>query len=64
MKKLLDFLSENFQILVVKFSIYLNRRVFVMVSQIRHKGLQNSRRFELLCSVISSPQPKAQGELL
>ena len=25
-----DFLSENFQVLVVKFSIYLNRRVFVM----------------------------------
>ena len=26
-----NFLSENFQFLVVKFSIYLNRRVFVMV---------------------------------
>ena len=26
-----EFLSENFQILVVKFSIYLNRCVFVMV---------------------------------
>ena len=26
------FLSENFQFLEVKFSIYLNRRVFVMVS--------------------------------
>ena len=26
------FLSENFQFLVVKFSVYLNRRVFVMVS--------------------------------
>ena len=25
-----DFLCENFQFLVVKFSIYLNRRVFVM----------------------------------
>ena len=29
-KKKSDFLSENFQFLVVKFSIYLNRRVFVM----------------------------------
>ena len=28
------FLSENFQFLEVKFSIYLNRRVFVMESQI------------------------------
>ena len=25
-------LSENFQFLVVKFSVYLNRRVFVMIS--------------------------------
>ena len=30
MKKISEFLSENFQVLVVKFSIYLNRRVFVM----------------------------------
>ena len=29
-KKMLEFLSENFQFLLVKFSIYLNRRVFVM----------------------------------
>ena len=27
------FLSENFQFVEVKFSTYLNRRVFVMVSQ-------------------------------
>ena len=30
MWKISEFLSENFQFLVVKFSIYLNRRVFVM----------------------------------
>ena len=30
MKKYQNFLSENFPSLVVKFSIYLNRRVFVM----------------------------------
>ena len=30
MEKMLEFLSENFQFLVVKFSIYLHRRVFVM----------------------------------
>ena len=29
-KKKIEFLSENFQFLVVKFSVYLNRRVFVM----------------------------------
>ena len=30
MKKISDFLSENLLFLVVKFSIYLNRLVFVM----------------------------------
>ena len=30
MKNMSFFLSENFQFLEVKFSIYLNRRVFVM----------------------------------
>ena len=30
MKNIKSFLSENFQFLEVKFSIYLNRRVFVM----------------------------------
>ena len=32
MKKISEFLSENFPFLVVKFSIYLNRHVFVMYS--------------------------------
>ena len=32
MKKYQGFLSENFQFLEVKFSIYLKRRVFVMIS--------------------------------
>ena len=30
MKNIRTFLSENFLFLVVKFSVYLNRRVFVM----------------------------------
>ena len=30
MKKISEFLFENFQFLVVKFSLYLYRRVFVM----------------------------------
>ena len=29
------FLSENFQFLVVKFSMYLNRRVFIMDKRFR-----------------------------
>ena len=31
--KILNFLSENFRFLVVKFSVYLNRRVFVMTKR-------------------------------
>ena len=34
MKNIRIFLSENFPFLVVKFSIYLNRHVFVMSSNI------------------------------
>ena len=33
--KISEFLSENFQFLVVKISIYLNRRVFVMILCLR-----------------------------
>ena len=36
MKKYQSFLSENFQFLEVKFSIYLNRCVFVMVNAAFH----------------------------
>ena len=38
-----EFLSENFQFLVVKFSIYLNRRVFVMSTS----KLENDRPISL-----------------
>ena len=34
MKNIRIFLSENFHFLVVKFSVYLNRRVFLMVTGI------------------------------
>ena len=35
MKKYQSFLSEIFQFLEVKFSLYLNRHVFVMVEHLR-----------------------------
>ena len=35
-KKYQSFLSENFQFLEVKFSIYLNRHVFVMAQSVEH----------------------------
>ena len=39
MKKLSEFLSENFQFLEVKFSINLNRRVFVVLNFERQLGI-------------------------
>ena len=41
MKKISEFLSENFQFLVVEFSIYLNRRVFVM--EFKGSNIKNLR---------------------
>ena len=38
MKNIRIFVSENFEFLAVKFSIYLNRRVFVMVKQFSLKS--------------------------
>ena len=39
--KISEFLSENFHVLVVKFSIYLNRRVFVIGPRRVHCALLN-----------------------
>ena len=33
-KKTSEFLSENFQFLVVKISVYLNRHVFIMLCKV------------------------------
>ena len=42
-------LSENFPFLVVKFSVYLNRRVFVMKKQKKTKKKQElNKLFEIL----------------
>ena len=46
-KKYKSFLSENFQFLEVKFSIYLNRRVFVMM--IHPCYFYSERYYVLLC---------------
>ena len=42
-EKYQSFLSENFQFLQVKFSIYLNRRVFIMIFLVLKS--KNSRAF-------------------
>ena len=39
MKQILEILSVKFQFLMVKFSIYLNRRVFVMLWKIKIKAM-------------------------
>ena len=52
-----DFLSENFQFLVVNFSIYLNRRVFVMAFLINDTST-------LVGHFVSSPKRKETSEKL
>ena len=42
-EKYRNFVSENFPVLVVKFSIYLNRRVFVMFLKLRKVQDQSAR---------------------
>ena len=44
MKNITVFLSENFQFLEVKFSIYLNMRVFVMIGFILLQSNKKSLR--------------------
>ena len=44
MKKIRIFISENFHFVVVKFSVYLNRRVFVMVKLILQKKVREKPR--------------------
>ena len=47
MKKYQSFLSKNFQFLEVKFSIHLNRRVFVMNKRFVCRVKKISRNFEI-----------------
>ena len=49
MKKISEFLSENFQFLVVKFSIYLKRRVFVMDLRM-HISIRKQRKLSFVSS--------------
>ena len=42
--KISEFLSENFLFLVVKFSIYLNRRVFIMKTTANYVGWRHKSR--------------------
>ena len=55
MKNIRIFLSENFPFLVVKFSIYLNKCVFVMAATKRIPVLQYSILYIILSLVIMKP---------
>ena len=46
--KTIRILSENFQFLVVKFSIYLNRRVCVMLRTVEYNDERKSPCWELM----------------
>ena len=55
MKNIRFFLSENFMFLEVKFSVCLNRRVFVMRSAVE--------RYSQLCSVLDTSRSRVERYL-
>ena len=57
MKNVRVFLSENFQFLELKFSIYLNRRVFVMV---RSRQAVLEKKF-MITRFYTCIQPRGKG---
>ena len=53
MKHIRVFVSENFHFLVVNFSVYLNRRVFVMkISSKQIQRLINQNAYLVMCARI------------
>ena len=54
-EKYQNYLSENFHFLVVKFSVYLNRHVFVMFrkSGVRAMGVYRYSLAKLYCYIFS-----------
>ena len=60
MWKILEFLSENFLFLVVKFSVYLNRLVFIMRSACISTDLSLRRA---TCNLVGNFVPRLQHSL-
>ena len=56
--KNVSFLSENFQFLELKFSVYLNRRVFVMLCTVSTIQLLKNHKWEIILCVFSFPKVK------
>ena len=61
MKKYQSFSSENFQLLEVKVSIYLNRRVFVMYSE--NSGTTLLRRIVQFLGAVVKPPPDLMNHI-
>ena len=62
MKNIRFFLSENFQFLEVKLSIYLNRRVFVIFKCLPYMDMavilfNGAEPFEQIVSILSAEGP-------
>ena len=47
-----EFFSKNFPFLVVKFSVYLNRRVFVMGLSVQEKKRKKSFNREAIVAIL------------
>ena len=64
MKKYQSFLSENFQFLEMKFSIYLNRHVFVMgfSTSLRLKPLSLSGLIQLMPALVAQLDARPIGD--
>ena len=53
MKNIRVFLSEIFQFLEMKFSIYLNRRVFVMTTKLDHTNSAHKNVYRIRQPIIN-----------
>ena len=56
--KISEFLSENFQFSVVTFSIYLNRRVFVIGLRLSNAQLYHTKLFGQMAGVSKQYRPR------
>ena len=61
MKNIRDFYLKNFSFLEVKFSIYLNRRIFVMKERKRRNANKSAKAEEMLRCPLPSPAARTAG---
>ena len=61
-EKYQKFLAENFHFCIVKFSVYLNRRVFVICGSFHH--IKQEMREILMFKTLKAPYPSKMDILL